>query len=131
MGSKVLGGEITPLHIEIALHYLDLQDSGSVAYAVRDSAAADQVHHEFADAGLLEFADDGKHWRATDGMRLYIESLCRVPLPVKQAGMPPDMVSHLDSILNKGNGSPGEDTINTKIAAVMDEYAAIAQQARF
>jgi len=124
MGSKALDIGITPLHIEIALHYFRYQDSDAIAYIGHDSVAAEQVCHEFADAGLLEIADDNKHWKATDGLRQYVESICRVSLP-NNAYMRPDMVSHLDAILNGRNRRIGDETIktrNAKIANVMNEY---------
>lgn len=130
MGSKVLSGGITPLHIGISLHYFNSQDSGAVAYKGLNSDAAVQVHHELADAGLLEFAGKDKRWKATDRMRQYVESLCRVPLPIKQEERPSDIISHLDTFLNNKNGTVGDNTINTKIAAVMDEYVTIAPQAK-
>ena len=133
MGSKTLGSEITPLHIEIALHYFKSRDSGAIAYTGRDSDAVAQVCHEFADAGLLEIADDNKHWKATDVMRQYVDSLCGVSLP-GNAGTRPDMISHLDAILNGRNRRIGEETIktrNAKITNVMDEYVKDSPLARF
>ena len=133
MGSKALDSGITPLHIEIALHYFKSQYSDVIAYTGRDSDAVAQICHEFADAGLLEIADDNKHWKATDGMRQYVESICRVPLP-KDVCMRPDMISHLDAILNGRNRRVGEETIktrNAKITNVMDEYVKDSPLARF
>lgn len=133
MGSKVLDSGITPLHIEIALHYFKSQNPDAIAYTGRDSDAVAQICHEFADAGLLEIADDNKHWKATDGMRQYIESICRVSLP-KDVCMRPDMISHLDAILNGRNSRVGEETIktrNARIANVMDEYVKDSPLARF
>jgi len=133
MGSKALDSGITPLHIEIALHYFKSQNSDAIAFTGRDSDAVAQICHEFADAGLLEIADDNKHWKATDGMRQYVESICRVPLP-KDVCMRPDMISHLDAILNGRNRRVGEETIktrNAKITNVMDEYVKDSPLARF
>ena len=135
MGSKALDSGITPLHIEIALHYFKFksQNSDAIAYTGRDSDAVAQICLEFADAGLLEIADDNKHWKATDGMRQYVESICRVSLP-ENVCMRPDMISHLDAILNGRNRHVGEETIktrNAKITNVMDEYVKDSPLARF
>ena len=107
MGSKALDSGITPLHIEIALHYFKSQNPDAIAYTGRDSDAVAQICHEFADAGLLEIADDNKHWKATDGMRQYVESICRVSLP-ENVCMPRDMISHLDAFLNGSGVIVGE-----------------------
>ena len=130
MGSKALDGKITPLHIEIALQYFKSKDSKAVAYTRRDGDTPAQIRNELADAGLLEIADDNKTWKATDGMRLYIESLCMVQLP-KLPGT--NMSSHLESVLNKKSRRMGDDTVtihDEKIAAVMNEYAAGAPRVR-
>lgn len=135
MGSKALASGMTPLHIEIALHYFNFnaQDLDPVAYPVCGSDAAALICHELAAAGLLEMTDSRKHWKATDGMRQYVESICGVSLP-KNAGVRPDMISHLDTILNGKNRRIGEDTVktrNTKITNVMNEYVTASPLARF
>jgi hypothetical protein len=133
MGSKTVVGGITPLHIEIALHYFKSQGADAGAYTGRDGDAVALICHELAEAGLLEFTGGSEQWKATDAMRLYVESICSVPLP-KKACMQPDMVSHLDTILNGRNSRIGDDTIktrNTKITNVMNEYVTSAPLARF
>ncbi|EKD99196.1 MAG: hypothetical protein ACD_23C00085G0002, partial [uncultured bacterium] len=133
MGSKAIVSGITPLHIEIALHYFKSQGADASAYTGRDGDAVALICHEFAEAGLLEMTSDQKHWKATDTMRRYVESVCSVPLP-KNARIQPDMVSHLDTILNGRNSRIGDDTIqtrNTKITNVMNEYVTAAPLARF
>lgn len=133
MGSKTLDSGITPLHIEIALYYFKSQGSDAIAFSGRDSDAVSRICHEFADAGLLESADDDKHWRATERMRQYVESICRVSLP-ENVCMRPDMISHLDAILNGRNGRIGEETIktrNAKITNVINEYVTDSPLARF
>lgn len=135
MGSKTLESGITPLHIEIALHYFKFKSQGSdaIAYSGRNSDAVTRICDEFANAGLLERTDDNKHWKATDRMRQYVESICRVSLP-ENVCMRPDMISHLDAILNGRNRRIGEDTVktrNTKITNVMNEYVADSPLARF
>lgn len=133
MGRNASGVGMTPLHIEIALHYSKPQDSAGVAYTGRDSDATAQIHREFAEAGLLEIAGDNKYWKATDRLRQYVEALCRVPLPNNIHGMQPDRISPLDALQEKGHKFTGEETINThnsKIAAAMDEYLANTPQSR-
>ena len=133
MTSDTPEGGMTPLHIEIALHYCKSQDSEVAAYIGRDSDATAQIHREFADAGLLEIAGDNKHWKATERMHLYVEALCRVPLPINQPGMPPDRISQPEAIQKEKNKNIGDETINTrnqKIASVMDEYLATTPQAK-
>ena len=133
MGSKTVVGGITPLHIEIALHYFKSLGADAGAYTGRDGDAVALICHELAEAGLLEFTGGSEQWKATDAMRLYVESICSVPLP-KKACMQPDMVSHLDTILNGRNSRIGDDTIktrNTKITNVMNEYVTSAPLARF
>lgn len=132
MGSKALDGVITPLHIEIALQYFKSRNSKAVAYARRDSDIPTQIRHELADAGLLEMTDDNKQWKATDEMRQYIEALCRVPLP-RLSEMHHDMISHLETVLNRKSRRMGDDTVNIhdeKIAAVMDEYMTVTPRTR-
>jgi len=133
MGSKTVVGGITPLHIEIALHYFKSQGADAGAYTGRDGDAVALVCHELAEAGLLEFTGGSEQWKATDAMRLYVESICSVSLP-KKAYMQPDMVSRLDTILNGRNSRIGDDTIktrNTKITNVINEYVTSAPLARF
>ena len=133
MGSKALDSGITPLHIELALHYFKSQGSDAIEYTGCDSDVIVRICHEFAEAGLLEIADDNKHWKATDGMRQYVESICRVSLP-KNVCTRPDMIPHLDAILNGRNKRIGDDTVktrNTKITNVMNEYIAASPLARF
>ncbi len=127
MASDTTGDGMTPLHIEIALHYSKSRDSDAAAYTGRDSDAAAQIHREFADAGLLEIAGDNKRWKVTERMRLYVEALCAVPLPVKQQGIQREGIPQPDARPKNRNKNIGDETINTrnqKIAAVMDEYAA-------
>ena len=133
MGSKAVVSGITPLHVEIALHYFKSQGADTSAYTGREGDAVALICHEFAEAGLLEITGNRNHWKATDAMRLYVESICSVPLP-KNARIQPDMVSHLDTILNGRNSRIGDDTIktrNSKITHVMNEYVASAPLARF
>ncbi|MDP4027542.1 MAG: hypothetical protein Q8P42_01035 [Gallionella sp.] len=133
MGSKTVVGGITPLHIEIALHYFKSQGADAGAYTGRDGDAVALVCHELSEAGLLEVTGNRNHWKATDAMRRYVESICSVPLP-KEACRQPDMVSRLDTILNGKNSRIGDDTIktrNTKITNVMNEYVTSAPLARF
>ena len=125
MGSKSPVVVMTPLHIEIALHYSRSKSSEVTAYVGRDSDATARIHRQFADAGLLEFAGDSKHWKATELMRRYVENLCRVSLPSNHPGVNNDGIAQLEAVMNERNKDIGEATINTRnyvIAAVMDEY---------
>jgi len=60
-------------------------------------------------------------------------SICRVSLP-KNVCTRPDMIPHLDAILNGRNKRIGDDTVKTrniKITNVMNEYIAASPLARF
>ena len=129
MDNKTSGGDATPLHIEIALHYSKPHNSEPAAFKGHDSNAMAQVHREFAAAGLLEVAEDKRRWKATARMRLYLEELCKVPLPAKQNVN----ISQPGSKAETGKGFIGNETINTrntKIATAMDEYLASTPQSR-
>lgn len=131
MESNALGGGMTPLHIEVALHYYKSRDTEVVAYTGRDIDATARFHREFLDAGLLEIAGDNKHWKATDKLRLYLEALCNVPLPAEQPVMSADENSPYAAILQEKNiGDTTVKTRNAKIATVMDKYLAVTSRAK-
>ena len=101
---------MTPLHIEIALHYYKSRNTRAVVYTGRDTEAIARIHHEFLEAGLLAIAGENNRWKATEKLRLYIETLCSVPLADGQ----PVNSSHEDSpyavILQANN--IGDTTVN-------------------
>lgn len=78
----------SPLEISIALHYWTTPGD----YSAEDpdhrlSPAVQSALHGFVEAGLLERrtepTDRGSRFKATDGLRVWIEALCAVPLPVR------------------------------------------------
>jgi hypothetical protein len=77
---------MTPLQIEIALYYFsradDYRDGDFRAPAVREEI------DWFVAKGLLEAAPEhdaySRKYVATEGLRLYVETLCAIPLPVQQ-----------------------------------------------
>jgi hypothetical protein len=80
--------KMTPLHIEIALHYYKSKNCRAVVNTSR--AAIARIHDEFLEAGLLEVAGDNNHWKATEKLRLYVDALCNVPLAARQPAISSD-----------------------------------------
>lgn len=80
---------MTPLEIEIALHYYaranDYRDGDLSAPAVR--AAMDK----FSAEGLIESTTDPDAraaYRRTPRLECYVHALCKTPLPIQQWVMP-------------------------------------------
>lgn len=122
---------MTPLHIEVALHYYKFRDAGVVAYTGCDIDTTVRIHREFLDAGLLEIAGDNNHWKATEKLSLYIEALCNVPLPAEQPVMSADENSPYAAILQEKNiGDATVKTRNAKIATVVDKYLTVTPLAK-
>lgn len=74
---------MTPLHIELALHYhcKAIQHERLHAFGtVRDYA------EDLVTAGMLEREGDG--YRKTDGLAVFVMALCATPFPVKHWVMP-------------------------------------------
>ncbi len=127
MGSNPAGSTVTPLHIEIALHYFKYRDSTSLTYAGNNGELAEKIHREFIDAGLLEATSNNRLWKATNRLRQYIEILCKTPLSINEPKAPSDKNYQLDNLMRRSNKFIGEETINTRnsiIAAAMNEYLA-------
>jgi hypothetical protein len=77
----------TPLMITIALHYLtektDYSPLDHVSQPVR------QALNELSAAGLIESRPGAMlAYHATDGLRVWVEALCEVPLPVRRWVIP-------------------------------------------
>jgi hypothetical protein len=128
MENKVSGDVMTPLHIEVALHYFKSLDSSDTAYTGSDAGTTARIHRELIDAGLLEATGNNKHYKATAGLRSYMKSLCGVPLPAKESG-----ISQLDAKQNEGGKYIGMETVGTrssKIAALMEEYKSMAPKSK-
>lgn len=77
---------MTPLQIEILMHYHcranDYRDGDFSASAVREAIDG------FRGAGLLKDSGRGRIYEPSDGVSLYVEAICSVPLPVQQWVMP-------------------------------------------
>ncbi len=82
---------MTPLEIEILLHYYgkagDYHDGDFRYPAVRNAITA------FIDIGLLTTEPENgmyphRTYHPTAGLRLYVETICKIPLPVKKWVMP-------------------------------------------
>jgi len=122
---------MTPLHIEIALHYFKSRGSKVAAFTGRDSDAAARIHREFLGAGLLEIAGDNRHWKGTDKLRLYVEALCDVPLPTAQSVHSADDHAPYAAILKEKNiGDTTVRTRNAKISTVVDRYRSLTPLAK-
>jgi hypothetical protein len=76
---------VTPLMVEIALHYY----VNSVTDFPRLNAPAVQLAMSvFMEHGLLEECDDGPQYQGTEGLTTWINALCSVPFPVQQWVIP-------------------------------------------
>jgi hypothetical protein len=77
-------GVVTPLYIEIALHYCCTvgEFPRIEAPACRDAVNA------LIDRGLLRWNDEARGHEATDGLRLWLECLCAVPFPIQAWHVP-------------------------------------------
>lgn len=77
---------MTPLHIDILLHYHccpdDYRGGDFSAPAVREAIAA------FVQLGLLVETHVDPRYQPTKGVHIYVEALCRVPLPERRWVMP-------------------------------------------
>lgn len=80
---------MTPLHLQIALHYHSHPDQHPMLH--------NAVHREYAEdlvaAGMLQPGAGGLSGRevtyhATDGLAVFVEALCSTPFPVQQWVMP-------------------------------------------
>jgi hypothetical protein len=70
---------MTPLEIEILLnyHYRDGEPPNA------DSPAQKEALAFFVKAGILGRRDDGTHWANPIPLKLYIDAICDIPLPVQ------------------------------------------------
>lgn len=77
---------MTPLGIEILMHYQtrasDYRDGDFSAPAVREAM------DYFVSAGLLREVMSTHRYEATEGCRVFVEALCRVPVPVQKWVIP-------------------------------------------
>lgn len=73
---------MTPLHIELALHYHCRTDQHERLHVqtVRDYAS------DLVQAGML--MRDGDGFYRTDGLAVFVNALCATPFPVRQWVMP-------------------------------------------
>ncbi len=77
-----------PLMISIALHYWtspEEYDGGDTDHF--HSGAVQGILRDYMALGLLEKREPpspyGANYKATDGLKVWVEALCNVPLPVK------------------------------------------------
>jgi hypothetical protein len=75
---------MTPLEIEILLNYHYRDDEPPNA----DSPAQKEALDNFVHAGILGRRDDGTHWANQRALKLYIDAICAVPLPVRVWQLP-------------------------------------------
>lgn len=77
---------MTPLQIEILMHYHcrtdDYRNGDFSASAVREAI------DEFRNMGFLRDSGERRIYEPSDGVRLYVETLCTIPLPVQRWVMP-------------------------------------------
>jgi hypothetical protein len=71
---------MSPLHIQLAIHYLTL----NTPYAEHEpehanSPAVREFTQQLIDAGLLT-----ENYKATKGLSVYVDALCKVPLPIQR-----------------------------------------------
>lgn len=80
---------VTPLHLQIAIHYHVSPEQWPMLHV--------PIHQQYADdlkaAGLLRLADGSgggpfANYEKTDGLAVWIDAICSTPFPVKQWVMP-------------------------------------------
>lgn len=122
---------MTPLHIEIALHYYKSRNTRAAIYTGRDTEAIARIHDEFLEAGLLAIAGENNRWKATEKLRLYIEALCNAPLAGGRPVNSPDEDSPYAAILQANNiGDTTVRTRNERIAMVVNKYLTVTPLAK-
>ncbi len=72
---------MTPLYIEIGLHYAVRCDE----FPRLAAPACKQAVADFLDRGLLKRPeiDCGRDYEPTDGLKAWVDALCAVPFPVQ------------------------------------------------
>jgi hypothetical protein len=75
---------VTPLYIEIALHYV----CSTGEFSRKDAPACKEAIDSLREAGLLRWNDFDQQHEATEGLRVWVNALTRVPLPVIQWAIP-------------------------------------------
>jgi hypothetical protein len=78
---------VSPLYIEIALHYHIHSDDFPILR--RESCAGRAAINKMVGAGLLAHRDTGaRTYEPTEGLRVWIEALCATPFPERRWVMP-------------------------------------------
>jgi len=80
--------KLSPIQIGILLHYYCRTDE----YPRMHVPLVCEIIDEFCAIGLLypNPNDDGPRFKKTDGLDVYIDAICSVPLPIKKWVIPDD-----------------------------------------
>lgn len=77
---------VTPLYIEIALHYVCCVDD----FPRKDAPACNGAIRDMESRGLIRevLIPGSRQFEPTEGLRMWVNELCKVPFPVNKWVMP-------------------------------------------
>lgn len=79
---------MTPLHIQIAIHYHVSRGPYAHGTPHGNSTATNNFTDELYRAGLLRWNEEQQCFEGTEACKVWVNALCAVPLPVQQWVIP-------------------------------------------